>query len=102
MFFSNAFGHRFLDDFFHFLKVRTLIFVRTASVSEHFHKIDVFRKSSEKRSILASFWEGKIAKNSEKAVLKNICFFDFVFLRIFAIFSNFDSILGGPGESKNQ
>ena len=33
MFFSNAFWLRFFADFFRFFEVRTLIFVRTASVS---------------------------------------------------------------------
>ena len=34
-------------------------------------------------------------------VLKNKCFFDFDFLRFFAIFNDFGLILGGPGPSKN-
>ena len=66
MFFSSTFGSRFFGDFSYFFRIQTLIFVRTASVLEHFHKIDGFLKSSKKTWILAPFSEAKAEKNREK------------------------------------
>ena len=71
VFFSNTFGNRFFGDFSLFFRVQTLIFVRTASVSEHFHKIDGFLKSSKKTGILTPFSDAETEKNQEKTVLRN-------------------------------
>ena len=86
MFFSSAFGNRFFGDFSCFFRVRTLIFVRTASVSEYFHKIDGFLKSSKKTCILAPFSKAKAEKNPGKIVLRNMRFFDTDFLAFFCDF----------------
>ena len=83
MLFSNAFLERFFMDFSCFLKIRTLIFVRTANVLEHFHKIDGFLKSSKKTWILAPFSEAKMEKNQRKIVLRNMRFFDTDFSAFF-------------------
>ena len=59
----------------------------TAPRREHnFYKIDVFEKSPKKTSILESFSEAKTAKNREKMVLKNVCFFNIDFLTFFCDF----------------
>ena len=100
-FFRVRLGIDFLVIFSCFFRVQTLIFVRTASVLEHFHKIDGFLKSSKKTWILAPFSEAETEKNQEKIVLRNMRFFDTDFLMFFAIFSDFALILGGPGLSKN-
>ena len=70
-FFRVRFGIHVLVIFSVFFRVRTLIFVRTASVLEHFHKIDGFLKSSKKTWILAPFSEAETEKNQEKTVLRN-------------------------------
>ena len=83
-FFSSTFGNRFFGDFF--FRIQTLIFVRTASVLEHFHKIDGFLKSSKKTWILAPFSEAETEKNQEKNVLRNMRFSDIDFLASFCDF----------------
>ena len=70
-FFRVRLGIDFLVIFSCFFRVQTLIFVRTASVLEHFHKIDGFLKSSKKTLILTPFSEAETAKNQEKTVLRN-------------------------------
>ena len=70
-FFRMRLGIDFLVIFSCFFRVQTLIFVRTASVLEHFHKIDGFLKSSKKTLILAPFSEAETEKNQEKTVLRN-------------------------------
>ena len=75
--------------------------MRTASVLEHFHKIDGFFTSSKKTWILAPFSEAETEKNQEKIVLRNMRFSDIDFFASFVIFSDFAWILGGPGPSKN-
>ena len=45
-----------------------------------------FRKKCEKTSILASFWEAETAKNREKMVLENMCFFNIDFFAFFLDF----------------
>ena len=68
LFFSSTFGNRFFGDFSRFLKVRTLIFVSTASVSEHFRKIDVFEKVAKNHGFLLRFRRPKLRK-----IDKNLC-----------------------------
>ena len=76
--------------------------MRTASVLEHFYKIDGFLKSSKKTWILVTFSEAETEKNQEKIVLRNMRFSDTDFLiYFFAIFSDFAWILGGPGPSRD-
>ena len=84
--FSNAFLDRFFHDFSCFFLVRTLIFVRTASVLEDFHKIDSLLKSSRKTWILAPFSEAKMEKNERKIVLRSMRFFDANFSEFFCDF----------------
>ena len=79
-------GIDFLVIFSCFFRVQTLIFVRTASVLEHFHKIDGFLKSSKKTWILGPFSEAETEKNQEKIVLRNMRFFDTDFLAFFCDF----------------
>ena len=86
MFFSSTFGNGFLGDFSGFFRVQTSIFVRTASVLEHFHKIDGFLKRSKKTWILAPFSEAKMEKNQRKIVLRNMRFFDTDFSAFFCDF----------------
>ena len=78
-FFRVRLGIDFLVFFYYFFRVRTLIFVRTASVLEHFHKIDGFFKSSKKTLILAPFSEVKTVKNREQILLKNMFFLNIEF-----------------------
>ena len=85
-FFRVRLGIGFLVIFFCFFRVRTLIFVRTASVLEHFHKIDGFLKSSKKTWILGPFSEAETEKNQEKIMLRNMRFFDTIFLAFFCDF----------------
>ena len=59
-------------------------------------------KKSEKTSILESFSEAKTAKNREKMVLKNVCFFNIDFFAFFCVFFGFWVDFGGPGPSKNR
>ena len=47
------------------------------------HSFAYFEKSEKKQSNLESFSEAKTAKNQERMVLKNICFFNFVFFMFF-------------------
>ena len=68
LFFSSTFGNRFFGDFSRFLKVRTLIFVSTASVSEHFRKIDVFEKVAKNHGFWLRFRRPKLRK-----IDKNLC-----------------------------
>ena len=75
-FFRVRLGVDFLVIFSCFFRVQTLIFVRTASVLEHFHKIDGFLKSRKKARILAPFSEAKMEKNHRNIVLRNMRFFD--------------------------
>ena len=79
-------GIDFLVIFFGFFRVQTLIFVRTASVLEHFHKIDGFLKSNKKTWILSPFSEAEAEKNQEKIVLRNMSFSDINFLVFFCDF----------------
>ena len=74
--------------------------MRTASFSEHFHKIDVFLKSCEKTLMLALFLEVETTKNREKMVLRNMFFLSLNFIRFFSGFDGFGLILGGPEGSK--
>ena len=67
----------------------------------NFHKIDVFKKSTKKIQIWAPFWDAKPIKNQQKIVFEIDGFFNTVFLAFCEIFSDFGSILGGPGRSKN-
>ena len=98
-FFQSWFRQRFFSIFLCFFQIRTLIFVRTASVSWWFSQNRRLRKSGEKSSILTSFSVAKITKKLENFVLKNMFFFsfDFVaylgfFLPIFArFFTNFQT-----------
>ena len=53
-----------------------MIFVRTASVLEHFYKIDGFLKNSKNTLILSTFLEAETEKNQEKVVLRNMRFSD--------------------------
>ena len=85
-FFRIRLGIGFLTVFSCFFRVQTLIFVRTASVLEHFHKIDGFLKSSKKAWILAPFSEAKMEKNHRKIVLRNMRFFDTDFSAFFCDF----------------
>ena len=85
-FFRVRLGIDFLVIFSCFFRVQTLIFVRTASVLEHFHKIDGFLKSSKKAWILAPFSEAKMEKNHRKIVLRNMRFFDTDFSAFFCDF----------------
>ena len=85
-FFRVRLGIDFLVIFSCFFRVQTLIFVRTASVLEHFHKIDGFLKSSKKTWILPPFSEAETEKNQEKTVLRNMRFFDTDFLAFFCEF----------------
>ena len=100
MFFWNVFLHRFLGGFLLVLEGPSLDFVRTASVLEHFHKIDVFVKSGEKSSISDAFWEGKPTKNHEKMVLRDAFIFNIDFLafffRISTILARFWEARGNP------
>ena len=75
--------------FYCFFRVQTLIFVRTASVLEHFQKIDGFLKSSKKTWILAPFSEAETEKNQEKIVLRNMRFLDTNFSAFFCDFYRF-------------
>ena len=85
-FFRVRSGIDFVVIFSCFFRGQTLIFVRTASVLEHFHKIDGFLKSSKKTWILAPFSEAETEKNQEKTVLRNWRFFDTNFSRFFCDF----------------
>ena len=96
MFFSSAFGNRFFGDFFCFFRIRTLIFVRTASVLEHFHKIDGFLKSSKKTWILGSVFGGRNGKKSRKNGAEKHAFFRHQF---FGVFLRFLAILLGFWEA---
>ena len=69
-----------------FFRGQTLIFVRTASVFKHFHKIDGFLKNSKKAWILGSFSEAETEKKREKIVLRNMLFSDTNFLGFFCDF----------------
>ena len=60
--------------------------MRTASVFEHFHKIDGFLKSSKKTWIFGIFSEAEAEKNQEKIVLRNMRFSDIDFLGFFCDF----------------
>ena len=60
--------------------------MRTASVFEHFHKIDGFLKNSTKAWILGTFSEAEAEKNQEKIVLRNMRFSDIDFLAFFCDF----------------
>ena len=99
-FFRMPFLKRFFGDFCRFLKVRTLILVRTANVLEDFHEIDVFEKVAKMCRFWLRFRRSKTRKIEKKTVLKNIIFFTSNFKRFFADFFDFGSILGGPGPSK--
>ena len=76
--------------------------MRTASVSEHFHKIDVFLKSCEKTLILIPFSEVKTTKHREKMVLRNMFFFVVDFHSLFSGFDGFGLILGSPEAPKDR
>ena len=98
-FFRVRLGIDFFVVFSCFFRVRTLIFVRTASVLEHFHKIDGFLKCSKKAWILASFSDAKMEENHRKIVLRNMRFFDTDFSAFFCDFWRFCLDFGRP--SKN-
>ena len=75
--------------------------MRTASVLEHFQKIDGFLKSSKKTWILPPFSEAETEKNQEKIVLRNMRFFDTDFLAFFLRFFEFLSgFWEAPGPQK--
>ena len=79
-------GIDFLVIFSCFFRVRTLIFVRTASVLEDFYRIEGFLKNNKKASILNTFSEAEAEKNQEKIVLRNMRFSDIDFLAFFCDF----------------
>ena len=74
MFFSSTFGNGFFGDFSGFFRLQTSIFVRTASVLEHFYKIDGFLKNRKKTWIWGIFSEAETEKIQEKIVWRNMCF----------------------------
>ena len=63
-----------------------MIFVRTASVFKHFHKIDGSLKNNKKAWILGTFSEAEADKNQEKIVLRNMHFSDIDFVAFFCDF----------------
>ena len=65
---------------------QTLIFVRTASVLEDFHRIDGFLKNSKKAWILDTFSEAEAEKNQEKNGLRNLRFSNIDFSAFFCDF----------------
>ena len=92
---KSIFGRSFFDAFFEcvlvsildrFWEARNLKNSNFTQEKQRFSQNWRFRKSSEKNSILGPFLEGKIAKNREKVVLKNMCFFDFDFFALFCDF----------------
>ena len=68
-FFRVRLGIDFLVICSGFFRVQTLIFVRTASVLEHFHKIDGFLKSSKINMDFGSVFGGR----NEEKVRKKLC-----------------------------
>ena len=92
---KSIFGTFFFDAFFEcvlvsifdrFWEARNLKNSNFTKEKQGFSQNWRFRKSSEQDSILGPFLEGKIAKNREKVVLKNMCFFDFDFFAFFCEF----------------
>ena len=65
-FFRMPFLKRFFCDFCRFLKVRTLILVRTANVLEDFHEIDVFEKVAKMCRFWLRFRRSKTRKIEKK------------------------------------
>ena len=65
-FFRVRLGMDFLVFFSCFFRVQTLIFVRTASVLEHFHKIDGFLKSNKKNMDFGSVFGSRNGETSRK------------------------------------
>ena len=82
-FFRIRSGIDFLVIFSCFFKGQTLIFVRTASVLEHFYKLEGFLKNNKKAWILNTFSEAEAEKNHRKIVLRNMRFSDIDFLAFF-------------------
>ena len=70
--------------------------MRTANVLEHFHEIDVFKKTLQRSSILSSLLKAKTASNREKTVLKNMLFLNLEFYAFFCGSDRFWLDLGRP------
>ena len=88
-FFRVPFLKRLFGDLCRFLKVRTLILVRTANVLEDFHEIDVFEKNAKQHRFWVHFWRSKrrkIEKTKKNTVLKNIFFLNIDFYAFFCEF----------------
>ena len=69
-----------------FFRVRTLIFVRTASVLEHFHRIGGFFFCSKKNMDFGSVFGGRNGEKSRKICVEKHAFFGYRFFSVFVRF----------------
>ena len=97
-FFSSAFRDRI---FVVFWKRRTSKIMLSPRREHDFHKIDVFEKYRKKARFRLHFRRSKRRKIKKQWCWKTCLFWVSYFMYLFANFSDFGSILGGPGGSKN-
>ncbi len=77
MFFTNAFLHRFLLDFW---SLETLKIAVSPRREHDFYKIDVFKKVFKKAPFWLHFWRPKRRKFDEKLYPKTCCFLTSIFV----------------------
>ena len=97
-FFSSAFWDRI---FVVFWRLRTSKIMLSPRREHDFHKIDVFEKYRKKARFRLHFRRSKRRKIKKQWCWKACLFWVSYFMCFFANFSDFGSILGGPGGSKN-
>ena len=85
-----------------FRRVETLILSLPSRRNTIFYKIDVFEKDSKKVGFSLNFGGQKLRKISKNGCPNTSNFCTSIFLRFFTIFTDFGSILGGSGASKNH
>ena len=102
-FFSRSFSSAFSSRFFMvFRRVETLILSLPSRRNTIFYEIDVFEKDSKKVGFSLNFGGQKLRKISKNGCPNTSNFCTSIFLRFFTIFTDFGSILGGSGASKNH
>ena len=100
-FFRVRFGIDFLVIFSFFLISEPWFLCAQPVFCNDLHKIDVFEKDAKKHGFWSGFRRPKPRKIEKKRCWKACFFWTSIFTRFFADFSDFGSILGGPGPSKN-